>query len=833
MSNASPSPLRARLADHALLAYLSPLLTGRRVAVVGTSSGDVAHRARALGAHTVICFGGVAEDVAVRALTPGAIAAFHGKLDVIVVPDATAVPSLVAVLDEARRALGSDGVLVVGAEPEDAPVPMEASGRSSPVGFAQLHELCATRFGSVRMVGRGPFVGYTLATLDEAAEGVALDTRLVDGDPPKPEAFIAVASDNPVALEALAVVQVAPELLHALRSSARGDLEAKVAERDQKLKDVEQASAERWVKLQRLEHGLKELEEEHRKARDKAVRLQKELEDERKLRQRIELDAQMTRRAPELPRGPDLQPELDRVRSSLAGTEARAASLAADLAASQARVTVAEAELEASKARVKTLGAEVMTVQAALDAALKREGELQRELDETQATEAELREQLDEVSARPTPPPPAPVVIAAPAPVAAAAPAPRETGPSREEFAALTAKLEAERAARAQAEEEFRRVEALLAERGSDLRRAEELHRIAVEAARELSLTAQRGGLPAEELATLRAGYGEAQRARAQVADERDALAAQLVAVAGEAQQLRWKLAEAANAAPPAPDATADATVDATEWEVKEARYEGMLRGLSARVRECETQLVELDRALAEERAGRERDATLLLDSRNEAARLHSLNVSLEGRTLQRGVELEGARSGYQRRVAELELEVDRLVQALSVSGTQATQELSASLSARAHAHELLQAESQGLRMRLDEAERSLAAPRVAAPVAAAAADTSALDAEIGRLRRELDEAEESAEDAQLTQSRLDRAMRDLEATAKRLAETEETLGHARSEAVVLRARGGREESLRGAVEGARRGISGLLADGRGALLAPELMGILRALEVD
>jgi len=818
MSQASPSPLRARLADHALLAYLSPLFAGRRIAVVGTSSGDVAHRARALGAHTVISFGGVAEDIAVRALTPGAIAAFHGKLDVIVVPDATAVPSLVAVLDEARRALGSDGILVVGAEPEDAPVPMEVSGRSSPVGFTQLHELCAARFGEVRMVGRGPFVGYTLATLDEAAEGVALDTRLVDGDPPKPEAFIAVASDSAVALEALAVVQVAPEVLHTLRAAARGDLEAKVAERDQKLKDVEQASAERWVKLQRLEHGLKELEDEHRKARDKAVRLQKELEDERKLRQRIELDAQMTRRAPELPKGPDLQPELDRVKSSLAGTEARAASLATDLAAAQARVTAAESALEESRARVKALGAEVMNVEAALDAALKREGDLQRELDETQATESELREELDELAARPEP---APVVIREPAPAVKA------DGPTRAEYAALQTALEGERAARAQAEAEFQRAETLLAERATELQRAEGLHRLAVEAARELSLTVQRGGLPAEELASLRAGLSEAHRARARAADERDALEAQLLAVAGEAQQLRWKLAEAAAASVPPMEAESP---ELAEWEVKEARYEGMLRGLSARVRECEAQLVDLDRALAEERAGREHDRALLFDARNEVSRLYALNVSLEGRILQRGVELEGARTGFQRRVAELELEVERLVQALSVSGTQATQELSASLTARANAHDLLVAEAQGLRMRLDEAERSLSMPRAAV---AAAVDTSALEAEVASLKRDLSEAEEGAEELQGVQFRLERAMRDLEATARRLAETEETLGHARSEAVVLRARGGREESLRGAVEGARRGISGLLADGRGALLAPELMGILRALEVD
>ncbi len=778
MSTASPTSLRARLADHALLAYLSPLFAGRRIAVVGASSGDVAHRARALGAHTVISFGGVAEDIAVRALTPGAIAAFHGKLDVIVVPDAAAVPSLVAVLDEARRALGSDGVLVVGAEPDDAPVPMEASGKSSPVGFAQLHELCAARFGSVRMVGRGPFVGYTLATLDEGAEGVGLDTRLVDGDPPKPEAFIAVASDSAVALEPLAVVQVASEVLHSLRSAARGDLEAKVAERDQKLKDAEQASAERWVKLQRLEHGLKELEDEHRKARDKAVRLQKELDDERKLRTRIELDQQMTRRAPELPKTPDLQPELDRVKASLAGTEARATAIANDLTAANARVTAAEAALEESKARVRTLGADVMTVQAALDTALKREADLQRELDETQATEAELREQLDEASSRPAP---APVVIAAP-------PAKPE-GPTREELQALQTALDAERTARALAQAEFLRAETLLAERGAELVRAETLRTMAVEATKELSLTVQRGGLPAEALASLRAGLDEAQRARAAVADERDALAAQLVAAAGESQQLRWRLAEAA-AASEAPAVDAGALTERDE------------------------RIAELDRALAE--------------ARNEVTRVTALHDGAEGRAQQRGVEHDGARAGYRRRIAELEQEVERLVQALSVSGAQATQELDASLTERVHAYELLRAEAQGVRMRLDEAERSLAAPR-----AVAVADTSGLEAEIARLKGSLADAEESVEELQGSQSRLDRALRDLEATARRLAETEENLGQSRAETVVLHARAGREEALRGAAETARRGISSLLADGRGALLAPELMGILRALEVD
>ena len=102
------------------------------------------------------------------------------------------------------------------------------------------------------------------------------------------------------------------------------------------------------------------------------------------------------------------------------------------------------------------------------------------------------------------------------------APAVKSDGPTRAEYAALQTALEGERAARAQAEAEFQRAETLLAERATELQRAEGLHRLAVEAARELSLTVQRGGLPAEELASLRAGLSEAHRARARSADERD-----------------------------------------------------------------------------------------------------------------------------------------------------------------------------------------------------------------------------------------------------------------------------------------------------------------------
>ncbi len=361
--NTGPISTRARLADLALAVYLAPLLEGRRVAVVGPTSGEVARRARALGARTVVSFGGIGDDIAVRALVPGALAAMYGKVDVVVVPDAGSVPSLPALLDEARRALGSEGVVVVASEPEEGPVPLERGARSS-VGFYDLEELCQARFASVRMLGRGPFVGYTLATLDEGSDDVSLDTRLIDGDPPKPEAFVAVASDSDLALDPLAVVQVPNDVLEAVRATASKGLEDELAKRDQKIKEVEAASAERWVKIQRYEHGLKELEEENRKARDKTVRLSKELEDERKLRQRIELEAQMSRRAPELPKAPDPEPELRRLREA-------AESAAKEAAAAKAQAESATRELSSARAQAESATRELSSARAQAERAAK------------------------------------------------------------------------------------------------------------------------------------------------------------------------------------------------------------------------------------------------------------------------------------------------------------------------------------------------------------------------------------------------------------------------------------------------------------------------------
>jgi predicted nucleic acid-binding Zn-ribbon protein len=717
----SPASTRARLADLALITYLGPIVEGRRVAVVGPTSGEVARRARVLGARTVISLGGVGEDIAVRALTPGTLAGMHGRLDVVVVPDAGAVPSLVAVLDEARRALGSDGVVVVASLPEGGAVPLEPGAKPS-LGYYDLEELCAARFARVRMFGRGPFLGYTLAALDEGSAEVSLDTRLLDGDPPPPEAFIAVASDHDVALDPLTIVQLPPEALQGVRAAATQALEEELARQGQKLKEVEAASAERWVKIQRFEHGVKELEEENRKARDKAVRLSKELEDERKLRQRLELEAQMARRTPELPKPPDLTPEVKRLEAEVSRLEhelsrARAAEAAAAARAAEAHdalraaetsrsvreVTHAEEMAEATRALAEAKAAEA--------AARARIEDLSRELDETQAAEAELRRQLDDALER------------------------MERLDQTPRIQALEAELDALRRG-AVIDGEYDRLERSLAEQSAALQTLQTERDNLAQSVRELTLAleAARNSTLEEELATLRSRMNAAASVHAALAEKAEALAA-------ENDLLRERIARAS---------------EDTENKAKE---------LTTRVEELHREL---------EEARRQAEA-----ARVEKEHLHAQNVGLEARLVHTTMELEGARAGYLRRVAELEREIERLVRALEVSAAQSQFDREATIAALERDVADARAERDGLAWRVREAEAS---------IQKLLTQTTALRQEVVRLGAHAAELEAknrvSADDDTVLQqgNRVEALIADLSATAERLARTEEELAQTRAD---------------------------------------------------
>jgi chromosome segregation ATPase len=785
MTHGLTAPQRARYSDHSLAAYLAPLVEGRRVAVVGPASGEVARRFRALGAATVVAFGGSGDGIAVRALTPGAIAAFHGKLDCVVVPDATAV-QLDTVLDEARRALGHAGIVAVAARTGEAQVQLEGPAGPAGAGYYALHDALASRFDQVQMLGRGPFVGYTIAVLGDGGEGVTLDTRLMPDEPPAAEAFIAVASDSVLSLEGVALVQVpaAEVLAGAAQAEAEGrarvaTLEAELQQRETKLKEVETASAERWVRVQRLEHELKTLDEDARKARDRGVRLSKELEDERKLRQRIELDAQMSRRAPELPRGAD--PE--------------------ELRQARERATELEQALTAARAELTTQSTRVAG--------------LERELDETQATEVELRAQLDAAEraaqrgrGRRE---------AAEAAEAALVQARAEAEGLRGEISALRAdggRVQTEaaqqraegarlRAELTAAQTALTAAQAALAERADETEFTRLERELKARAGEVLALQAQIAERDAavRELAysleaatrTDAATQLQAQQERiAELASLNGALASEATEIVGQNELLRERIAHLETelksradlaqqaefrvgeleaqvralqaAAPSAGGAEAERALAEAQRELEELRSRqdeasDSLRALERRAGEAETQAQEAARSLAEEYARGAELQQQLAEARTDLQRQYALVASVEDRAAQTALELEGARAGYRRRVRELEREVEQLVQSLAVATTQSGED-GEGIARLQRDLEVLHAERTGLALRLRDAEAALQA-RSAAP--AAPRETAAPEA--GELRAE-------------------QLLGDLAETAARLASTEEAMAEAQENAL-------------------------------------------------
>src|SRR5262249_53419795 len=212
------------------------------------------------------------------------------------------------------------------------------------------YDLVSLQFASVRMIGQVPFAGVALAELGESDEepGVSVDTQLVT-EPEPPEAFIALASQQDVRLDAYAIVQLpralarheaaeedeahaptepaeqaalAAAILRAdllatqleeqralalalsvdsERAKRVDELEEALRERISKLKEAETRAGDHYVRAERLTHDLRKLEEELQRQRDRATRLTKELEEEKRLRTRAEVDLGMIRKNPELP----------------------------------------------------------------------------------------------------------------------------------------------------------------------------------------------------------------------------------------------------------------------------------------------------------------------------------------------------------------------------------------------------------------------------------------------------------------------------------------------------------------------------------------------------
>jgi hypothetical protein len=131
-------------------------------------------------------------------------------------------------------------------------LPHRPSGVIS-LDYYALYDAVKAEFEHVRMLGQAPFVGYVIA--DFAPEGTpepSLDTAFLPSGAEEPELFIAVASQQPVDLDAFSVVQLP---YRSVISPGSGDTEALRRARNEEL-DLRSKLAETEAELATDRQGL-------------------------------------------------------------------------------------------------------------------------------------------------------------------------------------------------------------------------------------------------------------------------------------------------------------------------------------------------------------------------------------------------------------------------------------------------------------------------------------------------------------------------------------------------------------------------------------------------
>ena len=263
-----------------LAAYAEPVASGRRVLFIGPAISALPERLLERGARLVhVCDPDpvrVAEataknrsnNVSFSALADGHFALRDGAFDVCIVEDA-GITDPVALVKKIRRALTPRGVALLASLNPETRVPLLPHRPSGVISldYYALYDAVKTEFEHVRMLGQAPFVGYVIA--DFAPEGTpepSLDTAFLPAGAEEPELFIAVASQQPVELEAFSVVQLP---YRSVLTGGNGDAEALRRSRGEalqmrtKLTEVEtalatdkQALATRDAKLREVETAL-------------------------------------------------------------------------------------------------------------------------------------------------------------------------------------------------------------------------------------------------------------------------------------------------------------------------------------------------------------------------------------------------------------------------------------------------------------------------------------------------------------------------------------------------------------------------------------------------
>jgi len=435
--------------------YLEPLLPGKDVLVVGGDGGEEATRFLGrLGARSAVHAappdrGPLPSDMAAlrgRADTrPGerrGLAFRDGAFDVVFVPEVAELPDPGFLFQEVTRVLQPNGVVLAATRNASCLCPIAVPPEGGHVEvwtYSRLRALLGTFFPGVRMLGQGPFLGYTFVEYDpRAAPDVRLDTTLLEGRGEDPEFFIGVCTRTrsaelplpalfQVPLQEFTVAEAPAEEALAAPSEAAAlaalNVEENLAELRRETERLKAELAERTVRIARLEQEVKRAEGEAAEARERAAKLAKAMEEERKAEQRKSFDATFARAAqsvelaaPPPPRAGGPVPEVDDVvtrklrddledkrreaeqlRHAGEDAKARAEKLAAQLAEAERKAR--DAEQRATKAaEAATRAADAERKLRDADEALARATEAERALRAARDRQAVAERERDQAA---------------------------------------------------------------------------------------------------------------------------------------------------------------------------------------------------------------------------------------------------------------------------------------------------------------------------------------------------------------------------------------------------------------------------------------------------
>lgn len=414
----------------ALTVLAEALVAERRIVVVGDSSLGLHELAADLGARMVHVYDPKIDAPAqnrergarIFPLPEGDFDVRDGAFDLAIVPDLTAVPDAAGVLARLRRVVGEEGAVMCAAGNKD-------SDEGNGLDYYELFDLVSLQFESVRMIAAMPFVGVTLAELgqDEVESAVRVDTQLA-GDRPAPSAFVALASQSDVALDAYAVIELeAPAKTEgvALDAAHVTEIEAALAQSrlrasylEAQVDELAQAKAARSRAEEESRRALDALEDE----RARAARLEREIDALRQASTQAppppaqditdiaEQLAQSQIRASALEEGVDLAEKTilaqrDRIaelESALSKHEEQAAP-PVEAGSSEEEIAALEAKLEERGKRVAELEAEVVRCEKLVRELITRieggpaiiDDDLQKKLDELALLAARQQSELE------------------------------------------------------------------------------------------------------------------------------------------------------------------------------------------------------------------------------------------------------------------------------------------------------------------------------------------------------------------------------------------------------------------------------------------------------